>query len=273
MKLTEKRKHLLAASAALTFACLIVASVAVLAAGGAADVDGHGQRPRQPQASVEIADAVDGSLAEAAPASALPVITRRYREPRSTTNSVGEHPDVPAEPSQIATGVVEPVHALPFELPEDGQAECQEFRTLIGNGRDWNVDVVLAMAWRESRCDAQLVSITNDWGLLQLNATCWAGAAIDGLPEVHSLPDSVAPLDLRCDGRTQSTPAAQWCYRAKEAVYDTGDLPSSPCDAWLDPTVNVAVAYEIWERYGWRPWCFNDQMRATSACRAAGESP
>ena len=272
MKLTAQRKHVLAASAALTFAGLIAASVAVLVAGGAADIDGLDQHPHQPESSVEITDAVAGVLEEAAPAPAPPVITRRYREPRSTTNSVGEHPNVLAEPSQTETDVVEPVHALPLELPEGGQAECQEFRTLIGNGRDWNVDVVLAMAWRESRCNAQLVSITNDWGLLQLNATCWAGTAIDGLPEIHSLPDSVAPANLRCDGRTLSTPAAQWCYRAKEAAYDTGDLPSSPCDAWLDPTVNVTAAYELWERYGWRPWCFNDEMRATPACRAAGKS-
>lgn len=272
MKLTAQRKHVLAASAALTLAGLMAAGVAVLAAGGAADVDGLDQPPHQPEASGGVADSAAGVLEEAAPTPALPVVTRRYREPRNTTNSVGEHPNVLAEPSQTASVAVEPVHTLPFELPDGGQARCQEFRALVGHGRNWNVDVVLAMAWRESRCDAQLVSITNDWGLLQLNATCWAGKGIDGLPDIENLPESVKPADLKCDGLTDSTPTAQWCYRAKEAAYATGELPSSPCDAWLDPAINVATAYELWERYGWRPWCFNDQMRATPACRAARES-
>lgn len=272
MKLTAQRKHVLAASAALISAGLIVASLAVLATGSAPDVGGHNQPPSQPQASVEMTYTTAGVLEEPVPAPATPVITRPYREPGITTSAVGEHPNLLVSPIQTATVLIEPAQALRFSQLDDGQAECREFRTLIGSGRDWDVDVVLAMAWRESRCNARLVSITNDWGLLQLNATCWAGKAIDGLPEVRSLPPSVAPVDLRCDGLTQSTPTAQWCYRAKEAAYDTGDLPSSPCDAWLDPTVNVAAAYELWQRYGWRPWCFNDEMRATPACRAARES-
>ena len=272
MKLTAQRKHLLAVSAALTFAGFVVAGFAVLATGGTPDVGGRNQPLGQPKASVEMTYTTAGVLEEPVPVPAAPVIVRPYREPGITTNSVGEHPNVLVSPIQTAAVVIEPANALQSSLPQGEHTECQEFRTLIADGRDWDVDVVLAMAWRESRCNAQLVSITNDWGLLQLNATCWAGKAIDGLPEVRRLPESVAPVDLRCDGRTQSTPAAQWCYRAKEAAFDTGQLPSSPCDAWLDPTVNVTAAYELWERYGWRPWCFNDLLRATSACRAAGES-
>ena len=272
MKLTAQRKRLLAASTALTFAGLILAGAAVLAAGRTADVDRHEQDPHQPQASDEVTYTTAGVLEEPVPGPELPTITRRYREPGVTANSVGEHPNLFPSPIQTAATLIEPALVLHVSPADGGQAKCQEFRSLIEDGKDWDVHVVLAMAWRESRCNARLVSITNDWGLLQLNATCWAGMAIDGLPVVRSLPSSIAPVDLRCDGRTQSTPTAQWCYRAKEAAYDTGHRPSSPCDAWLDPAVNVTAAYELWERYGWRPWCFNDQMRATYACRAAEAS-
>lgn len=272
MRLTAQRKHILAACAALTFAGLIAASAAALTTGGAADVDSRDQRSHQPRASGEITYTTAGVLEEPVPAPADPAVMRPRRTLGTAMNPVGEYLDMAVSPIQTATAVSEPAHEPPPSLHDNGQPECREFHSLIVDGKEWDLDVVLAMAWRESRCNARLVSVTNDWGLLQLNATCWAGTSIDGLPEVPSLPASVAPADLLCDGRTQSTLTAQWCYRAKEAAYDTGHRPASPCDAWLDPTVNLAAAYELWERYGWRPWCFNDQLRATPACRAAGES-
>ncbi|WP_419931893.1 hypothetical protein [Candidatus Poriferisodalis sp.] len=272
MKFTAQRKKFLTAAATLAVAGSIVAGVAAVTATGTARLEIPDPRTHEPQAASESTYTTAGVLEEPIPAPQLPVIRRRYREPGITANSVGEHPNLPLSPIQTATAVIEPAHEQPF-LPNDGeQAECRTFHSLIVDGKSWNADVVLAMAWRESRCNARLVSITNDWGLLQLNATCWAGKAIDGLPDVHSLPASVAPVDLRCDGRTQSTTTAQWCYRAKEARYDTGSLPASPCDAWLDPAINVETAYALWERYGWRPWCFSDEMRATYACQAAEKS-
>ena len=272
MKLTGQRKHLLAASATLTFAGLIAASVAVLAPGGAADVDGHDQRPGQLQASGEVTFTTAGVLEEPVPVPAAPVIMRPYREPGITTSSVGEHPNVLVSPIQTATVVIEPAHELRLSVPDNTPAACERFRSLVANGREWDPEVVLAIAWRESNCNERLVSPTNDWGLLQLNATCWAGQANDGLSDVPSLPEGIQPVDLRCDGIHRSKPAAQWCYLAKEAVYDSGELPPSPCDAWLDPTVNVATAYELWLVQGWRPWCFNETSRASTACQAARAS-
>ncbi len=272
MKFTAQRKQLLTATAALAVAGSIVAGIAILTAVGTVSLETPDARPHPPQAAGEITYTTAGVLEEPIPAPQLPVIRRRYREPGIATNSVGEHPNLPVSPIQTATAVIEPADEQPFLLNDGQQAQCRTFRSLIIDGKDWDADVVLAMAWRESRCNARLVSTTNDWGLLQLNATCWAGKSIDGLPDVRSLPASVAPVDLRCDGRTQSTTAAQWCYRAKEARYDTGSLPASPCDGWLDPAINVDTAYALWERYGWRPWCFSDQMRATYACQAAEKS-
>lgn len=269
---TPQRKHFLTVFAALAVAGFIAAGIAALTVGGTADLDGPGPRPHEPPVAGENTYTTAGVLEEPVQAPELPVITRRYRQPGVTANSVGEHPNLPVSPIQTAAAVIEPGDEQEFSLNDGEQAECRAFRTLIADGKDWDTDVALAMAWRESRCNARLVSITNDWGLLQLNATCWAGKAIDGLPDVRSLPASIAPADLLCDGRTQSTVTAQWCYRAKEVRYDTGSLPSSPCDAWLDPAVNVETAYALWERYGWRPWCFSEQMRSTYACRAAEES-
>ena len=268
---TPQRKHFLTVFAALAVAGLVLAAVTAVTAGKPADLGTLGARPPQLHIASKVEHAAAGVLEESAPVQQVPVITLPSDGPGIAANTVGEHPDLTPSPNHGVT-VIEPVFEHLLLLGDGEHAECQEFRSLIADGRDWDADVVLAMAWRESRCDARLVSVTNDWGLLQLNATCWAGTAIDGLPDVRSLPSSVAPADIRCDGVTQSTTTAQWCYRAKEAKYDTGDLPSSPCDAWLDPSVNLETAYALWERFGWRPWCFSDEMRATYACRAAEES-
>ena len=272
MKLTAQRNHFLTALGAIAAAALVVAGAVVSATDETPHANSPDPRPPQPRIVSEITYTTAGVLEEPIEAPELPIIRRPYREPGITANLVGEHPNLLVSPIQTATMLIEPAHELTFTLSDGQQARCQRFRSLILDGKDWDVDVALAMAWRESRCNARLVSITNDWGLLQLNATCWAGKALDGLPYVSDLPASVAPVDLRCDGRTQSTTTAQWCYRAKETAFDTGKRPSSPCDAWLDPAVNVETAYALWERYGWKPWCFNDHTRATSACRAAEES-
>ena len=249
-----------------------MAVVAVLIAGGPADPDTLDPRLYEPQAASKFTYTTADVLEEPVQVPEMPAISRPYREPGVTADSVGEHPTMLVSPILTAAALIEPPYERSYTPHDTRQSECEAFRSLIVDGKDWDVDVVLALAWRESRCNARLVSITNDWGLLQLNATCWAGKDIGGLPEVRVLPATVKPADLRCDGQTPSTPTAQWCYRAKEAAYDTGELPSSPCDAWLNPAVNVETAYALWERYGWQPWCFNDQMRATYACQAAGES-
>lgn len=135
--------------------------------------------------------------------------------------------------------------------------------------RDWDPQVVLLFMRRESNCNPNAVSITGDWGLLQLNAVCWAGESISRMETVTDLPDDVAPVRLSCDGKPHRPLEAQWCYRAKETYFDTGSLPDSPCDHWLDPGVNIEIAYELWEDYGWKPWCFNESTNNSRACRAA----
>ncbi len=187
---------------------------------------------------------------------------------RSETLEVPRVPE-PAGPvlslAQTATAFLD----LAEIAPNDSWAECWKFRELVTDGKDWDPEIALAMAWRESRCSPRLISPTNDWGLMQINATCWAGTSGDRLPDVDALPESIAPFELLCDDKTQSTPAAKWCHVVKEALYEEGDRQPSPCDRWLDPTVNVEVAYLLWQRAGWQPWCFNDFMRSTKACQAA----
>ena len=264
--------RVLAAAAAGAIACALCIAFGLLRSG-------IGDRPALASGVATATPFVDAPAAAEQPdaaddgaAASPPAITRRYRAPGVTGPLVGEHPNLPLSPIQVAAGVIEPAHRLRRSAAEGTRAACQKYRTLAASGRDWDADVVLAIAWRESECNESAVSPTNDWGLLQLNATCWAGQAIDGLREVRSLPASVQPAYLQCDGNRQTSLAAQWCYRAKEAVFDTGKLPQSPCDAWLDPAVNFTTAYEIWKLRGWHPWCFNEASKSTPACEAAAQS-
>ena len=188
-------------------------------------------------------------------------------------NAVGEHPNL--HPSPIATThvIVEPGQEFRRTVAPGVPIECDRYRPLVADIGDWDPDVVLALIWRESFCNERAVSQTNDWGLLQLNATCWAGKGIDGLPRIRRLPEGIDPPDLQCDGATDATPTAQWCYYAKEEAIETGRRPPSPCDAWLEPATNLETAYEIWRISGWQPWCFNAISKATHACQAAAGAP
>ncbi|WP_419839135.1 transglycosylase SLT domain-containing protein [Candidatus Poriferisodalis sp.] len=189
------------------------------------------------------------------------------------TAAVVEHPNLPASPLVTADSLIEPKEQFRRTVAPGVPLACDRYRSQIQAVGDWDPDVVIALIWRESLCNEQALSPTNDWGLLQLNATCWAGKGIDGLPRVRQLPDHIAQVDLRCDGLTAATPAATWCFHAKEQAFRTGRRPASPCDAWLDPNINLRAAYEIWLVDGWQPWCFNDLSRSTPACRAASEAP
>ena len=184
-------------------------------------------------------------------------------------NLIGEHPGLPSSPIETAGVLIEPAADFRRTVVPGTPLECDRFRPLVKHTGDWDPDIVLALIWRESLCNESAVSETNDWGLLQLNATCWAGKAIDGLPNVRTLPDSIDVTDLRCDGAALASPAAHWCFHAKEQAIRTGRRPDSPCDAWLDPATNIEAAYEIWQVQGWRPWCFDDFSRSTPACEAA----
>ncbi len=188
-------------------------------------------------------------------------------------DAVGEHPNLHPSPIATAHVVVEPGDQFRRTVAPGVPIECDRYRPLVADTGDWDPDVVLALIWRESFCNERAVSPTNDWGLLQLNATCWAGKGIDGLSRVRHLPDGIDPPDLQCDGATDATPTAQWCFHAKEEAIVTGRRPSSPCDAWLNPATNLETAYEIWRVAGWQPWCFDDTSRATPACQAAAVAP
>lgn len=182
---------------------------------------------------------------------------------------VGEHPNLPPSPIATADVVVEPSQDFRRTIVPGTPIACDRFRELIRNTGTWDPDIVLAFIWRESLCNERAVSSTNDWGLLQINATCWAGKGRDGLRRVRHLPPEIGAIDLRCDGATQSTPAAKLCFHAKEQFSQTGQRPKSPCDDWLDPAVNLRAAYEIWSLRGWQPWCFDDISQDTAACEAA----
>ena len=189
------------------------------------------------------------------------------------TAAVVEHPNLPASPLVTADSLIEPKHQFRRTVAPGVPLACDRYRSQIQAVGDWDPDVVLALIWRESLCNSQALSPTNDWGLLQLNATCWAGRGIDGLPSAGQLPDHIAQIELYCDGLTAATPAAKLCFHAKEEARRTGQRPASPCDAWLDPNINLRAGYEIWLFRGWQPWCFDDLSRSTPACRAAFEAP
>ena len=189
------------------------------------------------------------------------------------SHMVGEHPDLPSSPIETAVALIEPSEDFRRTVVPGTPLECDRFRSLVTDTGEWDPDIVLAIVWRESLCNESAVSNTNDWGLLQLNATCWAGKGNDGLPNIRTLPESIDVTDLHCDGATLASPAAQWCFHAKEqALHTGGRRPDSPCDAWLDPATNIETAYEIWRVQGWRPWCFDDLSRSTPACEAAAQT-
>ena len=188
------------------------------------------------------------------------------------TAAVVEHPNLPASPLATADALIEPKQHFRRTVAPGVPLACDRYRSQVQAVGDWDPDVVLALIWRESLCNEQALSPTNDWGLLQLNATCWAGKGIDDVPTVRQLPDGIEPAGLRCDGVTEATMAAEWCYHAKEQLHRTGRRPDSPCDAWLDPATNLRAAYEMWRVQGWQPWCFGELSRSTPACRAAFEA-
>ena len=182
------------------------------------------------------------------------------REPAVSLPSAATWP----EEALLATELMEE----PEEERSASITDCDRWLPLITDDeREWDPEAVVQFMWRESGCDPEAVSPTNDWGLLQLNATCWAGVGDDRLPDIDALPADVAAVHLLCDGAGPRPLEAQWCYRDKES-----DEPmTSPCDEWLKPEVNVAVAYDLWQRSGWLPWCFNDSLLETKACRMAAD--
>lgn len=218
------------------------------------------------------------SEAQRSPLTAPPVIIEASSEPASPrkegveANAVTEHPNLPASPIATAYQLIEPSRQFRRTVAPGVSLACDRYRSQVQDVGEWDPDIVLALMWRESRCTEHLVSVTNDWGLLQLNATCWAGKGIDRLPHVARLPDGVTAPELRCDGATTATPAAQWCFLAKEQGRRTGYRPPSPCDPWLQAETNLQVAHDMWLIRGWQPWCFDDRSRATPACEAAADS-
>lgn len=183
------------------------------------------------------------------------------------SNIVSEHPDVPRrmgfEEEPVAATMYDTSHLHPSELA------CSRWAALISDGKEWDSEIVAALMWRESRCSPFAVSPTNDWGLLQINATCWAGSELGGLPQATELPPGVRAVALRCDEGAPEGVTAQWCYRAKASLMDNGTRPTSPCDLWLDPQFNIEVAYRLWLAHEWRPWCFNEASRSSHACGMA----
>ena len=125
------------------------------------------------------------------------------------TNAVVEHPNLAVSPIATAYDIIEPKQDFRRTVAPGVPLACDRYRTQIQSTGDWDPDVVVALIWRESLCNERAVSKTNDWGLLQINATCWAGKGIDGVPSVRQLPDSIAPTGLQCDGVTDATMAAE----------------------------------------------------------------
>ncbi len=272
-------QHLKRIAAATVCAAALAAGALMLAA-ASSPATGSSTSPANPSAQPStLLPADSASPALRSPLAAPPVIIEAGSElvPRPArgvvTGAVTEHPNLPASPIATAHQLVEPSQQFRRTVAPDVSMACDRYRSQVQRIGDWDPDVVLALMWRESRCSEHLVSVTNDWGLLQLNATCWAGQGIDRLPHVARLPDDITVPELRCDGITQATPAAQWCFYAKEQGRRTGRRPSSPCDLWLQPQTNIQVAYDMWLISGWQPWCFDDRSRASPACKAAAASP
>jgi hypothetical protein len=271
-------RHLKRIAAATVCASAVVIGALMLAAASSPDAatSSSVQAPLQDTANPSgtgATGALRSSLA-APPVLPEPVIAASWPRRRGVeANAVVEHPNLPASPIAIASELVEPGQQFRRTVAPGVSLACDRYRSQVQDVGDWDPDVVLALMWRESRCTEHLVSVTNDWGLLQLNATCWAGKGIDRLPYVARLPDDITAPELRCDGITTATPAAQWCFSAKEQGRRTGRRPSSPCDAWLQPETNLRVAYDMWLVRGWQPWCFDDRSRASPACEAAADSP
>ena len=185
---------------------------------------------------------------------------------------VGEHPGLSASPIATSDVLIEPASEFRRTVAPGTPLACDRFRPLVRNAGEWDPDVVLAFVWRESQCDEGVVSPTNDWGLMQINATCWAGRGNFGLLRIQRMPEAVKTLDLHCDGTSSATETAKWCHYAKEDALQTGRRPSSPCDAWLDPETNLDTAYQIWSIRGWQPWCFHETSQSTPACQAASDA-
>lgn len=274
--LSRHLKRIAAATVAVS-AIGIGALVAAAASSPEAGISSPPVSPAAQRTTPSPANAVSTALRS--PLTAPPVIIEASSEPASPrregveANAVVEHPNLPASPIATAYELVEPSQQFRRTVAPGVSLACDRYRSQVQAIGDWDPDVVLALMWRESRCTERLVSVTNDWGLLQLNATCWAGKGIDRLPAVARLPDDISAPELRCDGITTATPAAQWCFHAKEEGRRTGRRPSSPCDPWLIPETNLQVAYDMWLIRGWQPWCFDERIRATAACEAAAASP
>ena len=223
----------------------------------------------------EARDGTGDMRALRSPLTAPPVVIDIAEQPTSPrrggveTDAVVEHPNLPVSPIATAYDLIEPNQEFRRTVAPGVPLACDRYRGQIRDTGEWDPDVVVAFIWRESLCNERAVSPTNDWGLLQINATCWAGKGIDGLPNVRQLPEGIEPEGLQCDGVTEATAAAEWCFHAKEQVRRTGRRPDSPCDAWLDPATNLRTAYEMWRVRGWQPWCFDASSRETPACRAA----
>lgn len=272
-------RHLKRIAAAMVCVSAVAIGALILAAASSPEM-GTTSPPASPSAERSTLSSADSvSTALRSPLTAPPVIIETSSEPASPRregvedNAVVEHPNLPASPIATASELVEPSQQFRRTVAPGVSLACDRYRSQVQEMGDWDPDVVLALMWRESRCTERLVSVTNDWGLLQLNATCWAGKGIDRLPEVAHLPDDISAPELRCDGITTATPAAQWCFHAKEEGRRTGRRPSSPCDPWLQPEINLQVAYDMWVIRGWQPWCFDDSSRASPACEAAADSP
>ena len=275
MRSTGQPKNLAANSLVTsTVALVVIVALLALCLGGTRGAEGSPAAAHPYSEQTALRSETDSVIATSSALTAPPVLfdnpgPELPRRIGVQGNVVGEHPNLHPSPIATAHVVVEPGDEFRRTVAPGVPYECDRYRPLVQEIGEWDPDVVLALVWRESLCNERAVSQTNDWGLLQLNATCWAGKGIDGLPGITRLPDSIDPPDLQCDGTTDATPAAQWCYHAKEQAIETGRRPPSPCDAWLDPATNLETAHEIWLIRGWQPWCFDDASRATPACDAA----
>lgn len=277
--LRMKSKNSTARSSRASVAALVVAC-GFITLGFVSTTDSA--QPLSPETSrIQISAALLDETASMATRTALtepPVIfdqTSKTPAPRRIVvdgTSVGSHPTIHPSPIATASVFIEPAGHFRRTVVPGTPLQCDRFRSLVSETGEWDPDVVLAFVWRESLCRESALSSTNDWGLMQINATCWAGKGNDGLPSVRSLPDEIESIDLQCDGTSQATSTAKWCFFAKEEAVRTGRRPNSPCDAWLEPETNIAAAYEIWRIQGWQAWCFDTVSQATPACKAVAQS-
>lgn len=76
----------------------------------------------------------------------------------------------------LATFAVAATLTLPAGRADAAIMRCPEWEHLFAR-RNLPVQTFSYLAWRESRCTANVISTTNDYGGLQLNAVIWQDMA------------------------------------------------------------------------------------------------